>query len=111
MYSILPRLRGRARGESAAINPNHHRQLRPRVFRWNPDIEKQAIFAAAGVAKVHVAKNSSLHAMRAKLRGLAHAAPFCCGCRRLPAQFADRGRSVWDSKKYVDCSVLLALDN
>src|SRR5208282_6204483 len=76
MRAILPRLGSRARNESSAINPYHHRKLRAASFRRSPHVQKQAVFAGAGVAKNHVAKNVSLHAVRTELRGVAHARPF-----------------------------------
>ena len=110
MCPILPRLRSRARGESSPINPNHHRQLRPRSFRRSPHIQRQAVFTAARVVKLHVTVNFSLHAVRAELRNSPHPTPFRRGHRRLPAQLSHRRRSVGDAQKRANRTVFLAFD-
>src|SRR2546423_1226361 len=110
MRTVLSSLRGRARDESSAIDPHHNRQLPALGLCWDPHVQEQAIFPATSVAKVHVAKHFSLHAMRAEFRGLAHARPFRRGYGRLPAQIAHRWRGVWDTKKGVHRPIVLALD-
>lgn len=109
--AILPSLGSCARGEASAINPHHHRQLRARRFRRDPHIQRQAVFTAAGIAKVHVAIDSSLHAVRAELRGFAHAHPRCRGHRWFPPQIADWRRGIRDPEKRVDGSIIFTLNH
>jgi hypothetical protein len=109
--AILPRFRRGACNESSTVDPNHYRQLRTRRLCGNPYIQGQAIFAAGGIAKSHVAENIALQAVRAEVCGLADAGPFRGSHRRLPAQIADWRHGVRNSKERSDRTVLLALDH
>ena len=112
MCAVLPRLGGCPRHESSAIDPNHHRQFFAGLrLGGNPHVQRQAVFTAACIAKFHIAKYFSLHAVRAKFRRLAHSGPLRHGCRRFPSQIANRWCSVWNSKKRANRTIILALDN
>src|SRR5262245_27510288 len=79
--------------EAAAVNPHHHRQAIGRRRRGRPDVQVQAIFAG-WAAKVDVAEDVTLHALRAELDRIAHALPRRRGLRFPPAVLADRRRRV-----------------
>src|SRR5207253_4074854 len=108
--AILPWLGGCPCHESSTMNPNHDRQFGFGVLRGRPDIQRQAVFAASGIAKYHIGIDWSLHAPRPEFRGAADSIPI--GRRRgsLPAKFTDRGSSVWNSQKRAYLPARLAFD-
>ena len=109
--AVLPRLRCASGHEASAINPNHHGQFLGGSLCWDPDVQRQTIFASSAVTKIHVVVNSPLLAVRTELCRFADPIPFRSRHGWLPSQVTYRRRCVRDSKKRVNCAVLFARDS
>lgn len=112
--AVLARLGGGARGEAAAIDPDHDGEL---VFGFafvdfggRPDVEVEAVFARARVPENHVVVDVALHAARAELGGFAGAFPFRGFDGRLPAEIADGRLGEWDAEERGDGAVGFAFE-
>ena len=95
---VLARLGRGPRDKAATVDPDHHRQqfgLRM-IFR-HPQVKIQAIFAGPVVVEDHVIEDASLHGARPVVNGAANTGPRRGRLRRLPAQRADRRRSIRNS--------------
>ncbi len=84
--AVLPGLRARSSGKTAAVDPHHHGKFFRRGVRGHPQVQVQAVLARPAVIKDHVRENDALHRSRAVLLGLAHAGPRDDGLGRPPAQ-------------------------
>ena len=110
--TVLSRLGGCARDETAAINPDHHGQL---VFagaelRGRPHVEVETVLAGPGSRKIMSSKDAALHAARAEFGGLARAFPLGGPRRWLPAKVADGRCGVGDAQECVDRAVRFAFE-
>ena len=110
IVTVLARLRGGAGHEASTINPNHDGEFRIDMFVGNPDIQGEAVLAAARIMKHHVTEDVSLQAVGTEFRCLLHAGPLRGGNRRLPAQIADRWRGVPHAEEGFHLAIVLALD-
>ena len=105
--AIVARLGTCSAGESAAVNPEHHRQLAlVGCVGRRVDVEKEAILAGGAVQKDHIFEDAALGAVRAVLGGVAIALPLGRGLRRFPAQVADRRRGVRQAQKRFHLAVI-----
>ena len=107
--AVEGRTRGRAYLEAAAVDPHHDRQRALGVDR-RPDVQGEAILAhrqiAAGIFEVdRLGRGAGLQALRAELRGGAHALPRRHRLRRLPAQVAERWRGEGNAEIGADMGV------
>src|SRR5438876_271643 len=50
VLAVIPREAARAAGETAAVDPQHHRPLVVRRVRAGPDVQIEAVFAACRLA-------------------------------------------------------------
>ena len=82
--------------ESAAIDPDHHRQRGVGLLWRPPDVQHQAVFARFGPERRGIARKRLLHAVVAEGRRRPDAGPGDNRLRRFPPQIADRRRSERD---------------
>ena len=100
--SVLAGFGGTSGLEATAVNPDHYGKATLLRIGRSPDVQREAVFARAGIVKDHVCINNRLHAVRAERGRVAHALPFGRRLRRLPAERSDRRSSVGNSFECAD---------
>src|SRR5580704_3310112 len=75
------------------MNEHHHRRRYGRSERRRPDIKRKTLFAHRGAWYAHK-RRFRLHARRAKLRRISHAAPSRLRLRLPPTEIAYRRRGI-----------------